>query len=147
MCLLAVTKLSTSDCLLKLESNAGGGLWSSRDLSSRTRNDKQRSSSCMILAERYDRCGDEVYKRWAVNVRLGAEKRLLDIGFVTGSAALLVSMVYCWLNQELSLECECSCSSEACGGIFACLALSPLLPKTVAVNCEVDCDFYCKLQA
>ena len=29
VCLLAGEKLSTSDCLLKLESNAGGGLWSS----------------------------------------------------------------------------------------------------------------------
>ena len=55
VCLLAGEKLSTSDCLLKLESNAAGGLWSSQGLSSRTRNCNQRRSSGMELAERYDR--------------------------------------------------------------------------------------------
>ena len=103
VCLLAGKKLSTNDCLLKLESNAGGEFWSSQNLSSRTRNCNQRSSSGKKLAKRYDRFGDEIHESWDVYVRLGAVKRLLGIGIVTSAAACLVSVVYCWLNRELSL--------------------------------------------
>ena len=65
----------------------------------------------MELAERYDRFGDEIYERWDVDVRHMVLQRT---GVGTGAAACPVSIVYCWLNRELSMERKCLCWLEAC---------------------------------
>ena len=39
---------------------------------------------------------------------------LQGTGVDTGAAACPVSIVYCWLNRELSMERECLCLLEAC---------------------------------